>query len=160
MAQILGPHGVVGEVMCRVLTDFPDRFKTTREVFVGESLAMRKLERQRLIGDRVILKIEGVEDRSAAERLRGALIRVPLDQAVKLPPGTYFWHEIVGLVAQDQSGRNLGEIVDILKTGSNDVYVVRGAQRELLLPAIGDVVRQIDPEQGVMIVELIPGLEN
>jgi len=118
------------------------------------------LERHRLQGGRLILKLEGIEDRPAAETLRGALIRVPLCQAVKLPPGTYYWHEILGLLVQDESGRQLGNVVDILQTGSNDVYVVEAEKGQLLLPAIKDVVRSVDLKRGEMIVELIPGLES
>jgi len=104
------------------------------------------------------LKLAGIEDRTAAETLRGALVRVPIEQAVRLPPGSYFWHEIVGLHVQDTRGRALGSVAEVLPTGSNDVYVVRSAEGDLLLPAIKDVVRAIDRERGVMTVELIPGL--
>ena len=127
-------------------------------MLVGDSDELRRVERQRLHGDRVILKLAGIDDRTAAEAMRGALVRVPIEQAVKLPPGSYFWHEIVGLRVQDTRGRALGTVAEVLATGSNDVYVVRSAEGELLLPAIKDVVRAIDREHGVMTVELIPGL--
>ena len=127
-------------------------------MLVGDSDELRRVERQRLHGDRVILKLAGIDDRTAAEAMRGALVRVPIEQAVELPPGSYFWHEIVGLRVQDTRGRALGTVAEVLATGSNDVYVVRSAEGELLLPAIKDVVRAIDREHGVMTVELIPGL--
>ena len=127
-------------------------------MLVGDSDELRCVERQRLHGDRVILKLAGIDDRTAAEAMRGALVRVPIEQAVELPPGSYFWHEIVGLRVQDTRGRALGTVAEVLATGSNDVYVVRSAEGELLLPAIKDVVRAIDREHGVMTVELIPGL--
>ena len=127
-------------------------------MLVGDSDELRRVERQRLHGDRVILKLAGIDDRTAAEAMRGALVRVPIEQAVELPPGSYFWHEIVGLRVQDTRGRALGTVAEVLATGSNDVYVVRSGEGELLLPAIKDVVRAIDREHGVMTVELIPGL--
>jgi 16S rRNA processing protein RimM len=127
-------------------------------VLVGASDLPRRVERQRLQKDRVILKLAGIEDRTAAEALRGALVRVPIEQAVDLSPGSYFWHEIVGLRVRDTAGRVLGTVAEVLPTGSNDVYVVRSAEGELLLPAIKDVVRAIDRDQGLMTVELIPGL--
>ena len=127
-------------------------------MLVGDSDEFRRVERQRLHGDRVILKLAGIDDRTAAEAMRGALVRVPIEQAVELPPGSYFWHEIVGLRVQDTRGRALGTVAEVLATGSNDVYVVRSAEGELLLPAIKDVVRAIDREHGGMTVELIPGL--
>ena len=114
-----------------------------------------------MLGGRLILKLAGIDDREAAEQLRGASLEVPTDQAVELPPGQYFWHQVVGLRAVvESSGRELGRVADILVTGSNDVYVVRKDGRELLLPAIGEVVRAIDLERGEMRVELLPGLEG
>lgn len=158
VARVVGAHGLRGQLTCSLLTDFPERFKTTEEVLVGEPPQLRRVERHRLDRERVILKLAGIDDRSAAEALRGALVQVPLDQAVKLPAGSYYWHEIVGLRVQDTHGRLLGHVAEVLPTGSNDVYVVRSREGELLLPAIKDVVLDIDRERGVMTVELIPGL--
>jgi 16S rRNA processing protein RimM len=146
--------------VCTILTDFPDRFAETEEVLLGEPPEARRVEHQRLHRGRVILKLAGVEDRTTAESLRGSLLQVPLNSAVELPPGVYYWYEIIGLRVYDGQGRDLGSVTDILQTGSNDVYVVRKDDRELLLPAIKDVIRDIDRERGVMTVELIPGLES
>lgn len=107
-----------------------------------------------------MIKLAGIEDRTAAEQLRGALLQVPLEQAVRLPPGSYYWHQILGLQVIERGGRVLGTVREILTTGSNDVYVVRSDERELLLPAIRDVIREIDLERGVIVVELLPGLEG
>lgn len=107
-----------------------------------------------------MIKLAGIEDRTAAEQLRGALLQVPLEQAVSLPPGSYYWHQILGLQVIERGGRVLGTVNEILTTGSNDVYVVRSGERELLLPAIRDVIREIDLERGVIVVELLPGLEG
>lgn len=158
MARVVGPHGVRGELRCTILTDFPERFADTDEVLVGDSPQPRRVESHQLQGDRLVLKLAGIADRTSAEKLRGALIQVPIEQAVKLPPGSYFWHEIIGLRVEDDQGNSLGTVTEILSTGSNDVYVVRSPDREILLPAIKDVVRQIDPQRGIMIVTLIPGL--
>ena len=116
------------------------------------------MESRRLAGGRVYLKLAGVDDREAAEALRGATIEVPLEQAVRLPPGSYYWHQLIGLAVETKRGESLGRLVDILTTGSNDVYVVRDDARELLLPAIRDVIREVDLENGRMVVELLPGL--
>jgi 16S rRNA processing protein RimM len=158
VARVVGAHGLRGELVCSLLTDFPERFKTTEEVLVGQPPEPRRVERHRLERGRVILKLAAIDDRSAAEALRGGLVEVPLEQAVKLPAGSYYWHEIVGLRVEDRQGRLLGQVAEVLPTGSNDVYVVRSTEGELLLPAIKDVVLDIDRERGVMTVELIPGL--
>ena len=156
---MIGARGLRGELVCAILTDFPERFATTRTVLVGEPPREYAVERHHLQRGRLVLKLAGIGKREAAEQLRGALVEVPVEQAVELPPGQYFWHQIVGLRVVDNAGRDLGTVAEILVTGSNDVYVVRREGRELLLPAIRDVVREIDVERGEMRVELLPGLE-
>ena len=89
----------------------------------------------------------------------GALGEVPEEDAVKLPPNHYFWHQIVGLQAVTAEGAVLGKIDEILETGSNDVYVVHGPEGELLIPAIKQVVKAIDLNSGTMTVELMPELD-
>jgi 16S rRNA processing protein RimM len=161
VARVVGAHGLRGELVCSLLTDFPERFQRTREVLVGDLLEPRRVERHRLHADRVVLKLAGVDDRPAAEALRGALVQVPIEQAVDLPPGSYYWHEVVGLRVEDRQGRYLGTVSEVIPTGANDVYVVRssdGSPAETLLPAIKDVILEIDRESGLMRVELIPGL--
>ena len=157
---MVGARGLRGELVCAILTDFPERFESTEEVLVGDPPRPYLVERQRVERGRLVLKLAGVRDRTAAEELRGALIEVPIEQAVELPPETYFWHQIIGLRVVEQGGRELGTVADILATGINDVYIVRDDRRELLLPAIKDVIREIDLEQGRILVELLPGLEG
>ena len=84
---------------------------------------------------------------------------MPTDEVVKLPPGTFFWHQIIGLRVKDRDGAVIGIVSEIVPTGANDVYVVKTADGELLLPAIKDVVLEIDPERGAMVVQLLPGLQ-
>jgi 16S rRNA processing protein RimM len=110
-------------------------------------------------GAQVILGLAGIEDREAADALRGWLVQVPEDEAWKLPKGQYYWHQIIGLDVVTKDGRRLGTVADILETGANDVYVVKREGGELLLPAIKDVVKKISPESGEMVVELLPGME-
>ncbi|MEA2641771.1 MAG: rRNA processing protein RimM [Chloroflexota bacterium] len=158
VARITSAHGVKGEVRCEVITDFPERFKTTRQLFAGEQHAPIELERARLDKRHAILKLAGVESRDEAERLRGQTLYVDEADAVKLPSGTYFWHDIVGLTVKTSAGEALGIVSEILPTGSNDVYVVRSGRRDLLIPAIKDVVREIDLDRRIMIIDVIEGL--
>jgi 16S rRNA processing protein RimM len=140
------------------LTDFPDRFARTEQVLLGSSPTTFRLERHRLHRGRLILKLEGIEDRSSAEKLRGAQLEVPVEDATPLPAGEYYWHQVVGLVVEDTRGHPIGTVREILRTGGNDVYVVWDGAREVLLPAIKDVVRTIDLERGLMVVDPLPGL--
>ena len=106
----------------------------------------------------VILELEDVSDRDVAETLHGWLVQVPKAEAWKLPRGRYYWHQIVGLRVVTTDGEEIGTVAEILETGANDVYVVKGGGRERLIPAIKQVVKKIAPEQGEIVVELIPGM--
>jgi len=104
------------------------------------------------------LEIEGVEDIDTARALIGCQVFIPFDKLEKLSEGEYYWRDITGLEVFTEDGRKLGEIENIFNTGSNDVYVCTGGEREILLPAIEDVIKKIDLEKGFMVVELLEGL--
>jgi 16S rRNA processing protein RimM len=154
------PHGLKGEVVCELLTDFPERFERTTELYLRGRRAPLAVQSSRLEGDRVVLKLAGVESRESADALRGAELSVTEDALVELPPGSYYWHQLVGLRVETEEGRLLGRLTEVLRTGANDVYVLRGEGGELLLPAIADVVLGVDLEAGLMRVRLLPGLEG
>lgn len=170
VARALSPHGVRGELRCQILTDFPERFAQTRRLFAvssepqspdsGSQAPLRGLdvERSRLVPRGVILKFAGVDSRADAASLVGELLFIPESEAVSLPPDTYFWYQIVGLNVQTVAGEDLGRVVEILPTGSNDVYVVRDGAREVLVPAVGEVVRGIDLERGLIVIEPLEGM--
>jgi 16S rRNA processing protein RimM len=105
-----------------------------------------------------MMQLGGIEDRDAAARLRGSWVWMPSEKMRKLPEGEYYWREVIGLQVLTEENEILGRIEGVFPTGSNDVYVCRGGGREILLPAIGDVVRKIDTDQGVMVVRLPKGL--
>ena len=159
MAQVLAPHGIRGELKCRVITDFPaQRFKR------GSTLTLRGqpfvVQTARIQGATVLLKLRDITDRDQAATYRGADVEVATDQAVSLPPGQFYWHQVIGLSVEDATTHEvLGRVHDILETGANDVYVVRAdTGREILVPAIRDVVRDIDPAAGKMLIEPLPGM--
>jgi 16S rRNA processing protein RimM len=104
--------------------------------------------------------LAGCDDRAVAETLRTYLIQVPLEEAIPLEEDEYFEHQILGLEVWTAAGELLGEVAEILYTGANEVYVVRGhsPRREILVPAIEDVVQVVDLEAGKLVVELPEGL--
>ena len=159
VARVVSPHGIKGEVKAELVTDFPDRFASTKHVYLGAGHRRYRLEGSRLHDGAVLLKLGGVNDRDEAEKLRGKTVEVPEGEAVDLPPEHYFWYQIIGLKVLAEDGRVLGTVEDILQTGANDVYVVRRPEGELLLPAIKQVVKSVDLQAGTMTVELMPGLE-
>jgi len=155
---VLGAHGIRGELKCRIVTDFPARrFKRGNTVLIrGEP---HTIQAARIQGGTVLLKLEDIGDRDVAAALRGAEIEVPTREAVSLPKGQFYWHQVIGLHVEDATSHEpLGEVTDIIETGANDVYIVRGTKGEILVPAIKDVVKQIDPEAGRMLIEPLPGM--
>jgi len=158
VARVLAPHGIRGEVKCAVLTDFPRRFAATARVYLGPQRQPFAVQRARLQGHFVLLKLDGLDSRDDAERWRNAIVQVPAAERVRLPRGHYFWEDVIGLEVRDEAGTHLGRVRDILQTGANDVYVVDTQPGELLIPAIKDVVKRIDPAKGEMTVRLLEGM--
>lgn len=152
---IVAPHGVRGEVKVQPLTDFPERFRSGSRLWLrGEE---RTVQRGRWSGKHVIVKLRGIETRNDAEVLRGAELTVP--EPARLEEGVYYVHDIIGLPVFDAAGEELGTLEDVMSTGSADVYVVRGERGELLLPALDDVIKEVDLEHRRMVVDVPEGIE-
>ena len=160
---IVGAHGLNGEVKIELHTDFPERFTAGNSVLMGADLAEVEIETGRPHKAFYLVRFNGVTNRTDAENLRGQWLFIRDEDAVPLGDGVYWIHDIIGMEVQDTDGRLLGTVRNILETGANDVYVVDAAQginrgREILLPAISDVIQTIDLENRVFVVHLIPGL--
>jgi 16S rRNA processing protein RimM len=159
IGKILKPFGVRGELKVEILTEFPDRFASLRQVFVGDDAKSFLVERAHLHNDHTALvKLHGIDSPEDAGKFREALLYVAVDDAVKLRENQVYLFQTIGLTVITTDGQTLGKIVDVLDTRANDVYVVREGAREILLPAIPDVVREINLARGEMIVKLIEGL--
>lgn len=158
IGRVLAPWGVRGEVKIAVLTDWPERFALLKRIYLGKELRPYLLERFRLHKDKAILKLGGCDSREAVERLRGQFVQVPVEEAMPLGEDEYYEYQIVGLSVWTREGEYLGQVREVLYTGANDVYVVRGEGREVLIPAIEDVVLEVNLEEGRIIVELMEGL--
>jgi 16S rRNA processing protein RimM len=109
-------------------------------------------------GKGLLLSLEGVADRDAAEALIGSSLWVDGATLPDLEDGTYYWFELIGLAVYTAQGQYLGNLETILPTGSNDVYVVRNGDDEILIPALASVVQVIDTDQRRMEVALPEGL--
>jgi 16S rRNA processing protein RimM len=163
VAQVVGAHGLRGALRCRIVTDFPQRFRR------GTAFGLQRTEQDeaplpvtlrsaQITGEQGVLRFDELPDRTTAEAWRGADVVVAADQAVSLPPGQFFWRDIVGLRVEDLDAHPLGTVEEILRTGANDVYVARGPLGEVLVPAISEVVKAIEPEQGRIVIDPLPGL--
>lgn len=158
VAQVVAPWGLKGDLKARILTDFPHRFRRGLQVFLGEEKIPYVVERARVQRGWLIFKLRGCDIKEQAEKLRGAFVYIPAAEAVTLGEGQYFWYQIIGLQVRTTQGEDLGRVTDILTTGSNDVYVAQGPKGEILIPALDDVVQQVDLEAGLLVVRLPEGL--
>lgn len=153
------PHGLRGEVRVIPLTDFPERFESLREVFIGERVF--HVEHVHYHRQFVLLTLAECTSREAAAKLTGGLLRVAREDAAPLAEGEFYTFDIIGLAVLDMAGERLGEVTNVLKTGSNDVYVVKKPDgAELLVPALKKVVREIDIAGGFLRVDLQEELED
>jgi len=160
IGQVVALFGVRGELKVRSLSDIPDRFAQLEAVHLSSDYRRLEVERVRPYkGEMVILKLRGIDDAQAAEALCRQNLLIPLGQLAQLPPNSYYQHDILGLAVHLPDGRELGRVVDIWETGSNDVYVVRTLDgRQALIPAIREVVRQVDLIRHTMSIDPLPGL--
>ena len=160
IGKVVALFGVRGELKVRMLTDIPDRFAELESVYVGPNHTRHPIQSIRSYkGEMIVLKLGGIDDANAAEPLRNQDLSIPLSELAKLPPGSYYQHDILGLHVFTLDGRDLGTIVDIIVTGSNDVYGIKtpgGSQ--ILIPAIKDVIKQIDLVRHTMHIDPLPGL--
>lgn len=154
IGKIVAPHGVRGDVRIFPLTDFPDRFQDLQQVYV-ENAGQMQLESARPHKKFILLKFAGINTMNEAGNLSGRLIKIGREDLVQLPAGQYYIFDIIGLTVFNEAGELLGVITDVLQPGSNDVYVVETPDKqELLVPAIKDVVKQIDIANKKMLVKL------
>jgi 16S rRNA processing protein RimM len=161
VGRLAKTHGRHGEIAVDLLTDFPDRFSALERVFVeGDAVeAPRRVESVRFHKGRPLLKLEGVSGIGDAEALRGREIRVPVDELVPLPGGTFYHFQIRGLSVADRSRGEIGVVEDVLETGGTDVLVVRGRDgAETLVPLCEEIVTKIDPANGRIEIEAPEGL--
>ncbi|MEG6584070.1 ribosome maturation factor RimM [Dendrosporobacter sp. 1207_IL3150] len=154
VGKIVAPHGVRGEVRVIPLTDFPERFSKLKSVFLDDGSTL-DIEYAKTHNQGITIKFSGLNDRNDIEHLRGKLLKIAKKDAVKLPKGEYYTFEIIGLKVYDDAGQYIGKITEVLKTGSNDVYVAEQEdKRQVLIPALKKVVTNIDIEGGQMTVKL------
>jgi 16S rRNA processing protein RimM len=159
IGQVVKPHGVRGEVRVTPHTELPERFTWLETVYVGKvDPQLVTVEDARLHKSVVLLKLAGYDDRDAAESLRGQWLQIPEEEGIPLQEGEYYLYQLEGLLVYSEAGERLGELVDVIETKANNVFVVQGSQGEILLPDIDDVIKEIDFENGRMTVHLLPGL--
>jgi 16S rRNA processing protein RimM len=160
IGTIVAPFGLRGEVKVFSLTDVPDRFAKLKYIYVGPSATRYAIQGVRPYkGNLILLKLEGVNKANTAEELRNCDLILPVDELAKLPEDIYYQHDILGLTVLRLDGREVGVIRDIWTTGGNDIYEIRSSTGEqFLIPAVKDIIKQIDLIRHVMYIDPIQGL--
>ena len=161
LGQIVNTFGIRGQVKVKPFTDDIKKFDTFKEIFVEKKnqLQLFQIEKVNYSKGMVILKLKGIETPEQAETLRNCYIKMDRKNAKKLPEGTYYIADLIGLDVYSDDGKLLGKLDDIFNTGSNDIYVVKDELgKQILLPAISDVVKDINLEEKKIIVHILNGL--
>jgi 16S rRNA processing protein RimM len=148
-------HGLYGEMMMDIITDFPERMVKGREVYVGESHLPLRIRSSRGNNASLLVSFEGYETPESVADFRNALLYVRTDSLPPLPEGEYYQFQLLGLQVVDEQGALVGTLKEILPTGANDVYIVQPAEgKEVLLPAVPDFILSVELSKRTMRVKL------
>jgi len=157
--RVIKPYGVRGWVKIEVLSLNPLRFQTGNSfVLEGKEEGSRLvIEEMQETGGALLVKFQGMEDRRQAELIAGRRLLVTPEEIGEAPDDAFWEHQVMGMEVRTREGKRLGEVMEVMETGANDVLVVQG-EREYLIPMIGEVVKEIDLDGGTIIIEPLPGL--
>ncbi|HEX6923726.1 MAG TPA: ribosome maturation factor RimM [Bacillales bacterium] len=164
VGKITKPHGLKGEVRVLGSTDFPEeRFAAGNTLYMddgkGGNLVPLVIASRRRNKQFELLRFEGYHNINDVEEMSGALLKVSKDQLSSLADDEFYYHEIIGCLVVTEEGEELGKIKEIIATGANDVWVVKGQNRkEILIPYIDDVVKEVDIEQETVKIHVMEGL--
>ena len=163
IGKIVNTHGVKGELKVFPLTDNPERYKKLKGAYISDAqgnMVYHEFMQVRFFKNFVLLTLKDITDMNQAEGLKNKILLVNRKDAVKLPEDTYFICDLIGCDIYENNSK-IGTIGDVLQTGSNDVYVIKRENlKDLLLPAIKDVILNVDIDSGRIDVKLLKGLED
>ena len=163
IGQITKPHGVRGELRVDVTTEEPKRFFDLERVYVARNERQTpqeiEMDSVRFHQEKALVKFVGYNYRDQVEQFRKWLILIPIDEAIPLEEGEFFYYQLVGMAVETEDGEALGEVSEVIQTGANDVFVVVHPEKgEILIPDTEEVVTGVDAESGKITVHVIPGL--
>ena len=159
VGKVRRPHGVRGDVLVEIYTDFPERLQPRKMIYAGERHLRLTISRRRAHNDGLLLAFEGFATPEEVGQFRNQTLYVAQADVPELPEDEYYQYELLGLRVEDETGKPLGTLTEVIQTGANDVYVVTGENgSELLLPAIRGVILDVNMAAKTMRVHLLPGL--
>ncbi len=157
VGRVRGPRGLQGEFYIEVISDSPGRFSSGAILFLdGQAHRIKRFSGPP--GGKAALKLEGINSRTDAEEIRGQFLMVTEDMVPPLTDGDFYHFQIINAKVYTQEGEYLGIVTQILSTGSNDVYIVTLDGKELLIPALYDVIKEVDVSGARITVDLPQGL--
>lgn len=149
VGQIVNTHGLKGEVKVIALTDNPENFKRYGKVLIEDK--WMEIQGVKFQKDRVILKLEGIEDINTAETFKNKYISVPRAGEPELEEGTYYVVDLIGCTVFDTEGKDLGKVFDVIETKNNDVYWIK-EPKQLLIPVLPDIVLDVNVEEKKILI--------
>ena len=161
IGQIVNTFGIKGFVKVNPFVDDISRFDDLKKVYIKKQKALKELEVEEVKYHKnmVLVKFKGIDKVEEAEILRNSYLEVDRENAIELQEGEYFIADLLGLEVITDEGNTLGKLEDIFNTGSNDIYVVKDELgKQILLPAISEVIKEINLEEKKILVHLLEGL--
>ena len=161
IGQIVNTSGLKGEIKIKPFTDDITKFNDFKTIYVSVKKELKefKIEKVRFSKNMVFLKLEGIDTIEEAENYRNLYIKRKRDKDEELEKDTYYIVDLIGCRVYTDDQKELGEVIDVFSTGSNDVYVVKDdLGKQVLLPAIKEVIKNVDIEKKLITVHLMEGL--
>jgi len=156
IGRVLGHWGIKGKIRVSPMTDFPERFNTGETIYIdGKPWVIENTEWHK---GNALVKLTGIESIEDAVEFTGKYVEISSAQVRPLPAGQYYHYQITDLNVVTTDGREIGVATDVLTASANDIYVVKGKDGEVLIPATEDIIKSIDLPKKVMIIEAMPGL--
>jgi 16S rRNA processing protein RimM len=160
VGRVVKPHGIHGDLIVEIITDFPERMHAGVTFAVGAEAPETKHEvfRIRYHKRKWLLSVRALRDRDMAERWRDRLLFLPEQSLDELPEGFYYEHHLVGLACRSPEDRDLGEVTGVDQGPGQRRLIVRRGHREFLVPYVPEIVREVRLDEGVVVVDAPPGL--
>lgn len=157
LGKVVNTHGIRGEIKIQPWCDYPEIFDTLDYIYIGGE--RYEIRRSRFHKNCIIAQVEGVNNINEAELMRNKIVTIEREVLGELPEGTYYIADLEGLEVRTADGKILGNIKEVIRTGSNDVYVLDNDEKKpILIPVIEQVVKEVNIDGGYVEVELMKGL--